>query len=45
LDEAVLDRDEYLLRLKVDPVFDGLRADPRYDRILTCVKAKNRLGG
>lgn len=33
LDEAVVDRDEYLLWLKVDPFFEPLKSDPRYKEL------------
>lgn len=33
LDEAVEDRDEYLLWLKVDPFFEPLKSDPRFQEL------------
>jgi tetratricopeptide (TPR) repeat protein len=33
LDEAVVDRDEYLLWLKVDPFFEPLKSDPRFQEL------------
>jgi len=34
LEKAGEQRDSYMLRIKVDPVFDKIRSDPRYDRLL-----------
>ncbi len=35
LDQAVFDRDPNILGLKSNPIFDGLREDPRYHALLT----------
>jgi TolB-like protein/Flp pilus assembly protein TadD len=34
LEKAYAEHDSYLMRLKVDPAFDPLRADPRFQQIL-----------
>lgn len=34
LEKATEQRDSYILRIKVDPVFDKIRSDPRYRRLL-----------
>ena len=37
LDQAYLDRSGWLIYLKVEPMLDGLRADPRFTDMLHCV--------
>jgi serine/threonine protein kinase/Flp pilus assembly protein TadD len=37
LEKAAKQRDSYILRIKVDPVFDKIRSDPRYGRLLETV--------
>lgn len=32
-------RDSYVLRIRIDPVFDKIRSDPRYDRFLESVNS------
>jgi hypothetical protein len=34
LDKATGQRDSYILKIKVDPAFDKIRSDQRYDRLL-----------
>jgi serine/threonine-protein kinase len=38
LDKAVEERSEYLVYLKVDPIFDSIRSDPRFGEILQQVR-------
>jgi TolB-like protein/Flp pilus assembly protein TadD len=37
LEKATTQRDSYMLKIKVDPVFDKIRSDPRYVRLLESV--------
>jgi serine/threonine-protein kinase len=37
LERAAMQRDSYLLKIKVDPAFDKIRSDPRYGRLLESV--------
>ncbi len=37
LEKATKQRDSYMLKIKVDPVFDKIRSDPRYHRLLESV--------
>ena len=37
LERATMQRDSYLLKIKVDPAFDKIRSDPRYGRLLESV--------
>jgi eukaryotic-like serine/threonine-protein kinase len=37
LEKAAKQRDAHILRIKVDPVFDKIRSDPRYGRLLESV--------
>jgi hypothetical protein len=41
LETAVAERCFWLVFLAVDPIYDRLRADPRFDRLLTSVGFKN----
>jgi tetratricopeptide (TPR) repeat protein len=37
LEKAVQRHDSYILRVKVEPVLDGLRSDVRYDKLLRSI--------
>jgi Flp pilus assembly protein TadD len=37
LEKAAKQRDSHILRIKVDPIFDKIRSDPRYGRLLESI--------
>ena len=37
LEKAAVQRDSHMLRIRLDPVFDKLRSDPRYSRLLESI--------